>query len=76
MDQFVFLGWRDKDSVTTISAYQAAEVQTVVKKGKAKQKPVCVCVCVRARVIHYNQQMRGVDKEDQLLQKYLLQGKK
>jgi hypothetical protein len=36
MDQIVFLGWRDEESVTMISAYQAAEVQTVVKKGKEK----------------------------------------
>jgi hypothetical protein len=27
-------------------------------------------------VINYNQQMRGVDKKDQLLQMYLVQGRK
>jgi len=67
MAQTVSLGWRDEESLTMISAYHAAEVQTVVKKGKKKQKPVFV--------IHYNQQMRVVDNEDQLLQMYLVQGK-
>jgi hypothetical protein len=51
-----------------ISVYDAAEVQTVVKKGKEKRKPLCVCV------MHYNHQMRGADEEDQLLLMYLVQG--
>ena len=40
--------------------YHAAEVQRVMKRSKEKQKPMCV--------IHYNQNMGGVDKKYQLLQ--------
>jgi hypothetical protein len=42
------------------SMYHAAEVQRVMKRSKEKQKPMCV--------IHYNQNMGGVDKKYQLLQ--------
>jgi hypothetical protein len=50
----------DKKHVTITSMYHVAEVQRVVKRSKEKQKPVCV--------IHYNQNMSGVDKKYQLLQ--------
>jgi hypothetical protein len=39
-----------------------------VKRGKEKQKPVCV--------IHYNQCIGGVNKNDQLLQMYLVERKR
>jgi hypothetical protein len=66
VDQFV-LRWLDKKHVTMISTYHAAEFQMVVKTGKEKQEPVCV--------VHYNQHMGGVDK-DQLLQMYLAERKR
>jgi hypothetical protein len=43
-----------------ISAYNAAEFQMVVKRGKENQKPMCV--------MHCNQHMGGADKKDQVLQ--------
>jgi len=42
------------------STYHVAEVQRVLKRSKEKQKPMSV--------IHYNQNMDGVDKKYQLLQ--------
>jgi hypothetical protein len=40
----------------------------VVKRGKEKQKPKCV--------IHYNQHIGSVDKNDHLLQMYLVERKR
>jgi hypothetical protein len=60
--------WSDKTNVTMISTYYSTEVQIIINRGKKNQKPVCV--------IHYNQNMGGINKKEQLLQMYLAERKK
>ena len=63
------LKWKDKKEVTKISMYHGEETRMKqMKCRQEKQKPVSV--------LEYNENMRGVDLKDQLLQPYLLERKK
>jgi hypothetical protein len=66
-----------KRSVTIISSYHGAEVQTLTKKmGKEKQNVVCVFTHTyerEEREIYYNCYRGQIDKKDDLLQIYLVE---
>jgi hypothetical protein len=62
------LKWSNKKNVTLISTYHGDDAQKVKTGGQEKEKPVSV--------LDYNQNMIGVDLNNQLLHTHVLERKK